>query len=169
MRAAILTVSDTAARGEQADLSGPLLREFVERQGGEVVRADVLPDELEAIAAWLRSVCDEDRVDLAITSGGTGLAPRDVTPEATKKVLEREAPGIAEALRAAGMAQTLRAMLARGVAGTRGGTLVVNLSGSPKAAREQWEALQPVLAHAIETLRGESTHPETDAARRREG
>jgi len=169
MRVAILTVSDSAARGEQADLSGPLLRELVQREGGEVVRAEVLPDEPEAIEAWLCSVCDEDGVDLAVTSGGTGLAPRDVTPEATKRVLEREAPGIAEALRAAGMAKTPRAMLSRGVAGARGRTLIVNLSGSPKAVREQWETLQPVLAHAVETVRGESMHPETDAARRRKG
>lgn len=165
MRVAILTVSDSAARGEQADLSGPLLRELVGQAEGEVVRAEVVPDGQEAIAAWLRAACDEGNVDLALTSGGTGLAPRDVTPEATKSVLEREAPGIAEALRAAGLAKTPRAMLSRGVAGTRGRTLIVNLSGSPKAVREQWEALAPVLAHAIDTVRGQGSHPETDAAR----
>jgi len=166
MRVAVLTVSDSAAAGQQADLSGPLLRELVEQAGGTLVRADVLPDELDAIAAWLKRVADEDRADLALTSGGTGLAPRDVTPEATKSVLEKEAPGIAEAIRAAGLAKTSRAMLSRGVAGVRGNTLIVNLSGSPKAVKEQWEALQPVIHHAIDTVRGEGAHPEADAARK---
>lgn len=167
MRVAILTVSDSAASGEQADLSGPLLRELVEQAGGEVTRADVLPDEQDAIAAWLRQVADEEVVDLALTSGGTGLAPRDVTPEATLSILDREARGIAEALRAAGLTKTPRAMLSRGVAGVRRRTLVVNLSGSPKAVREQWEALAPVLEHAVDTVRGEGAHPDTDALRSR--
>ena len=167
MRVAILTVSDSAAAGEQADLSGPLLRELVEQAGGEVLRAEVLPDARDAIAAWLRQVADEDAVDLALTSGGTGLAPRDMTPEATLLVLDREAPGIAEALRAAGLAKTPRAMLSRGVAGVRKRTLIVNLSGSPKAVREQWEAFAPVLEHAVDTVRGEGAHPDTDALRSR--
>lgn len=167
MRVAILTVSDSAAAGQQADLSGPLLRELVEEAGGTVVRVDVLSDELDGIAAWLKRAADEDRADLALTSGGTGLAPRDVTPEATKSVLEKEAPGIAEAIRAAGLAKTPRAMLSRGVAGVRDHTLIVNLSGSPKAVSEQWEALQPVIHHAIDTVRGEGAHPEADAARKR--
>jgi len=166
MRVAVLTVSDSAAAGEQADLSGPLLRELVEQAGGEVVRADVLPDGREAIAAWLTGIADRGEADLAVTSGGTGLAPRDVTPEATLAVLDRQAPGIAEALRAAGLAKTPRAMLSRGVAGVRKRTLIVNLSGSPKAVREQWEAFAPVLQHAIDTVRGEGAHPDTDAARR---
>jgi molybdenum cofactor synthesis domain-containing protein len=167
MRVAILTVSDSAAAGEQADLSGPLLRELAEQAGSQVIRACVLPDEHDAIAAWLRQVADEDAVDLAVTSGGTGLAPRDVTPEATLSVLDRGAPGIAEALRAAGLAKTPRAMLSRGVAGVRRRTLIVNLSGSPKAVREQWEALAPVLEHAVDTVRGAGTHPDTDALRSR--
>ncbi|MBM3476542.1 MAG: MogA/MoaB family molybdenum cofactor biosynthesis protein, partial [Armatimonadetes bacterium] len=120
-----------------------------------------------AIAAWLRQVADEEVVDLALTSGGTGLAPRDVTPEATLSILDREARGIAEALRAAGLTKTPRAMLSRGVAGVRRRTLVVNLSGSPKAVREQWEALAPVLEHAVDTVRGEGAHPDTDALRSR--
>ena len=165
MRVAILTVSDTAASGDQADLSGPLLRELVEGAGGTVVCAEVLPDEVDAIADWLRRVADDARVDLALTSGGTGLAPRDVTPEATKAVLDREAPGIAEAIRAAGLVNTPKAMLSRGVAGVRKATLIVNLSGSPKAVREQWEAFQPVVEHAVDTVRGEGSHPETDAVR----
>ena len=122
---------------------------------------DVLPDDQEAVARWLRRMADEEAVDLVLTTGGTGLAPRDVTPEATLSVLERQAPGIAEALRAAGLAKTPRAMLSRGVAGTRRRTLIINLSGSPKAVQEQWEAFLPVLPHAIETLRGEGQHPET--------
>ncbi len=166
MRAALLTVSDSAAAGEQADLSGPLMRELIEAVGGEVARQDLLPDDGAAIAAWLRRVTDDDAVDLALTSGGTGLGPRDVTPEATLAVLDRQAPGIAEALRAAGLAKTPRAMLSRGVAGVRKRTLIVNLSGSPKAVREQWEALQPVVQHAIETVRGAGAHPDTDALRR---
>jgi molybdopterin adenylyltransferase len=165
MRVAILTVSDSAARGEQADLSGPVARQLVEAAGGKVVRAELLPDDREVIAEWLRSVSDGAGADLALTLGGTGLAPRDVTPEATRTVLEKEAPGIAEALRAAGMAKTPRAMLSRGVAGVRGRTLIVNLSGSPKAVREQWEALLPALGHAVDTVRGEGSHPEADAAR----
>ncbi len=167
MRVALLTVSESAAAGRQADLSGPAMRELVTQAGGTVVRADVASDDREAIAAWLRRVADEDQVDLALTSGGTGLAPTDVTPEATRSVLDREAPGIAEAIRAGGMAHTPRAMLSRAVAGLRGRTLIVNLSGSPKAVAEQWAVLEPVLAHAIETARGEATHPETDSARRR--
>jgi molybdopterin adenylyltransferase len=166
MRVAILTVSDSAAAGEQADLSGPLLRELVEAGGGAVVRADVVGDDVDAIADWLTGTADGNQADLAVTSGGTGLAPTDVTPEATKSVLEKEAAGIAEAIRAAGLAKTPRAMLSRGVAGVRGRTLIVNLSGSPKAVREQWEALEPVLQHAIDTVRGQGAHPETDAARR---
>jgi len=165
MRVAILTVSDSAAAGEQADLSGPLLRELVEQAGGEVSRTDVLPDDQEAIAAWLRQVADDAAADLALTSGGTGLAPRDVTPEATLSILDRAAPGIAEALRVAGLAKTPRAMLSRGVAGVRKRTLIVNLSGSPKAVREQWEALAPVLDHAVATVQGKGAHPEADAAR----
>jgi len=142
------------------------MRELIEAAGGQVVRADVPPDDLSAIAAWLRQVADGEGADLALTSGGTGLAPRDVTPEATLSVLDREAPGIAEALRAAGLAKTPRAMLSRGVAGVRKRTLIVNLSGSPKAVREQWEAFLPVLQHATDTVRGEGAHPEADALRR---
>jgi molybdopterin adenylyltransferase len=166
MRVAILTVSHSAASGEQADLSGPLLRELAEAAGGTVVRTDVVGDEPDAISGWLTEIADENQADLAVTSGGTGLAPTDATPEATSRILDKQAPGIAEAIRAAGLAKTPRAMLSRGVAGVRGRTLIVNLSGSPKAVREQWEALEPVLQHAIDTVRGEGAHPETDAARK---
>jgi molybdenum cofactor synthesis domain-containing protein len=165
MRVAVLIVSDSAAAGQQADLSGPLLRELVEGAGGAVVRLDILPDDAGEISAWLREVADGGDADLALTSGGTGLAPRDVTPEATLAVLDKQAPGIAEALRAAGLAKTPRAMLSRGVAGTRKQALIVNFSGSPKAVREQFEALAPVLRHALDTIRGAGSHPDTDAAR----
>lgn len=166
MRVAVLTVSDSAAAGHQADLAGPLLCSLVQQAGCQVVRFDVVPDDGQKIADWLRQVADEDAVDLALTCGGTGLAPRDVTPEATLSVLDKTAPGIAEALRAAGLSKTPRAMLSRGVAGIRGRTLIINLSGSPKAVGEQWEAFLPALHHAIATVRGEGTHPEQDAMRR---
>ncbi|MGQ9731769.1 MAG: molybdenum cofactor synthesis domain-containing protein [Candidatus Zipacnadales bacterium] len=166
LRVAILTVSDSAATGQAKDLSGTLLRELVESVGGEVVCADLLPDNYDSIAGWLRRVADDEQVNLALTSGGTGLAPTDVTPEATLSILDKQAPGIAEALRIAGLEKTPRAMLSRGVAGVRKQTLIVNLSGSPKAVREQWEALAPVLMHAVETVRGRGTHPETDSVRR---
>ncbi len=167
MNVAILTVSDSAAAGEQADLSGPLLRELAETLGCTVVCADILPDDEDAIANWLAEVTDARHADLALTSGGTGLGPRDVTPEATRRVIEKEAQGIAEAIRAAGLAKTPRAMLSRNVAGIRGGTLIINLSGSPKAVREQWDAIEPALQHAVDTVGGGGAHPEADAARRR--
>ena len=166
MRAAILTVSDSASAGEAEDLSGPLLRELVEAVGGEVIAADILPDDAERISGWLTRMSDEESADVAFTSGGTGLAPTDVTPEATLAVLDKQAQGIAEAIRAVGLAKTPRAMLSRGVAGVRGTTLIINLSGSPKAVREQWEAVEPVLQHAVDTVRGEGAHPSADAARR---
>ena len=166
MRVAILTVSDSASAGEAEDLSGPLLRELVEAFGGEVIAADILPDDAEQISDWLMRMSDKEPADVAFTSGGTGLAPTDVTPEATLAVLDMQAQGIAEAIRAVGLAKTPRAMLSRGVAGVRATTLIINLSGSPKAVREQWEAVEPVLQHAVDTVRGEGAHPSADAARR---
>ena len=165
MKVAILTVSDSAAAGERSDLSGPLLHKLVAEWGGAVVRADVVPDDRDAIAAWLARAADDYRVDLALTSGGTGLAPRDVTPEATLEVIDRQVPGIAEAIRAAGMRKTPRAMLSRSLSGLRGRTLIINLSGSPRAVAEQWIAVAPVLEHAVATVRGEGHHPDTDAER----
>ncbi|GLV58467.1 molybdenum cofactor biosynthesis protein [Dictyobacter sp. S3.2.2.5] len=149
----ILTVSDGAARGERQDLSGARARELVAQLPDATVQLQsVVPDEQEQIAAILRSWCDEHKINLLLTTGGTGMAPRDVTPEATRAVIEREAPGIAEALRAISLKYTPMAMLSRGVAGVRGRTLIINLPGSPKAVQECLEYVLPVLPHAINLL-----------------
>lgn len=157
MRVAILTVSDRAARGERADQTGPALQEFLHAAGAEVVTLEVVPDERPQIAAVLRRWCANDVADLILTNGGTGFAPRDVTPEATAEVIERPAPGIPEAIRAASLKITPRAMLSRATAGIRGRSLIINLPGSPTAARECLEAVLPTLPHAVELLRGEVT------------
>lgn len=155
IRAAILILSDKGFRGEREDKSGPTLKEMLAGHA-EVVSVTLLPDEKEEIAAYLRNVCDTGEADVIFTSGGTGFAPRDVTPEATLSVVERLAPGIPEAMRAYSMQKTNRAMLSRAVAGMRGRTLIVNLPGSPKAVTECMEVVLPVLAHAVETLRGDT-------------
>lgn len=157
MRVGVLTVSDRSARGERPDGGGPLIVQFVtEKLGWECSLAAIVPDEAEEIQQLLRDWADNDRCDLILTTGGTGLAPRDVTPEATRAVLDREAPGIPEALRAASLAVTRHAMLTRQTAGTRKRTLIINLPGSPKAIRENLDVLAPVLPHALELLRGEA-------------
>lgn len=149
----ILTVSDGAARGERQDLSGARARELVTQLPASTVQLQgIVPDEQEQIAALLRSWCDEQKINLLLTTGGTGMAPRDVTPEATRAVIEREAPGIAEAMRAISLKYTPMAMLSRGVAGIRGRTLIINLPGSPKAVQECLEYVLPVLPHAINLL-----------------
>ncbi|MGA2111568.1 MAG: MogA/MoaB family molybdenum cofactor biosynthesis protein [Anaerolineales bacterium] len=154
MRVSILTVSDRSSRSERADASGPLLREMMEKRGWVVVATDVVPDEKLQISGRLREWCDADGTDLVLTTGGTGLAPRDITPEATREVIEREAPGLAEAMRAAAVPNNPHAMLSRGIAGVRAKTLVVNLPGSPQGAREGLEVLLPALPHAVELIRG---------------
>ena len=165
MRVGVLTVSDRSARGEREDKSGPLLAELVkERLGAEVVRMDVVPDEREEIAAVLKDWADRLRLDLVLTTGGTGFAPRDVTPEATRDVIEKEAPGLAEAMRAESLKVSPHAMLSRGVAGIRGNTLIVNLPGSPKAVRENLEVILPALPHAVELL---NEYPEAEQHHRR--
>ena len=149
----ILTISDSAASGQAEDYSGPLLVELLQAVWPNVTPVTgIVPDEQEAIAARLRVWTDDVALPLILTTGGTGFAPRDVTPEATLAVIDREAPGIAEAIRAAGLKTTPHAMLSRGVAGIRRHTLIINLSGSPKAVREQMAVIAPVLPHALELL-----------------
>jgi molybdopterin adenylyltransferase len=155
-RVGILTVSDRGYRGEYRDLSGPVIRELITgRLAASVELEDIVPDERNVIAGTLLVWADEVGLDLVLTTGGTGFAPRDVTPEATGDVVERAAPGLAEAMRAASLGITPHAMLSRAVAGIRGHTLIVNLPGSPKAARENLETILSALPHALELLRGE--------------
>lgn len=153
IRVAILTVSDRSARGERLDASGPALREVVEAQGWQVCRMEIVPDELLVIVDTLTAWADRDDCDLILTTGGTGFSPRDVTPEATRAVIARAAPGLAEAMRAASLRVTPHAMLSRAEAGIRGRVLIVNLPGSPKAALENLQFIMPVLPHAIDLLR----------------
>jgi molybdopterin adenylyltransferase len=160
IRAAILTVSDRCARGEAPDLAGPALRETLERLGAEVVECALVPDETHLIQAQLVRLSDQVGADVVFTSGGTGLGPRDVTPEATEAVLERRAPGIAEAMRVWSLRNTPRAMLSRGTAGLRGRTLLVNLPGSPRGAQECLGVLLPVLDHALDMIAGRGHAPE---------
>jgi len=154
VKAAVLTVSDRVSRGEAEDGSGDLLEELLRGDGHEVVRR-VVPDERAQIADALRELAAQAR--LVLSTGGTGLAPRDVTPEATRDVLEREAPGIAQALRADALHHTPYAQLSRGTAGTIGSTLVVNLAGSPGACRDGYAVLRPALPHALKLLADQKT------------
>jgi molybdopterin adenylyltransferase len=161
MKIGILTVSDKGWRGEREDRSGPAIREMMEAAGAEVVRARIVPDEPELIQGALVEWSGEG-IDLILTTGGTGFSPRDWTPEATRAVIEREAPGICEAMRQAGMKKTPTAMLSRAVAGIRGSTLIVNLPGSEKGVRESLDAIMAALPHGIDILRGkvgECGHP----------
>jgi len=153
-KAGILVLSDKGAKGEREDKSGQVIKEMISTIGAEVVAYEVLPDEKELIINKLISWCDQLGLDLILTSGGTGLSPRDVTPEATAEVVERTISGIGEAMRAYGLQKTPRAMLSRGISGIRKKTLIINLPGSVKGARESLEAVIPALDHALETLQG---------------
>jgi molybdenum cofactor synthesis domain-containing protein len=153
MKVGILTISDKGARGEREDRSGPAVREMIEAAGGEVVRTAIVPDEQADIRKVLIAWSDEG-LDLVLTTGGTGFSPRDWTPEATKAVIERETPGLPEAMRRAGAERTPTAILSRGVAGIRKSTLIVNLPGSERAVRESLAAILPALPHGIEVLKG---------------
>ncbi len=158
-RAAVLTISDRVALGTAEDESGPLLAERLSGAGWTVVARETSPDDQDAIAAVLRRLADEGGAALILTTGGTGIAPRDVTPDATRQVADREVPGIAEALRAASLAGTPHAMLSRATAAIRGRTLIVNLPGSPRAVRQTFDVLVPVLGHAVALAGGEAPSP----------
>ena len=165
IRAGVVTVSDKGFAGEREDASGPLLADLLRKMGAEIVSQRIVPDERAEIKRVLIALADEEQVDLVVTTGGTGPAPRDVTPEATQAVIEREVPGLAEVLRFEGYRKTPMAVISRGVAGIRGGALIVNLPGSPRAVREGMETLAPILPHAIKMLRGVDTeHGETSHA-----
>ncbi len=153
LRFAILTVSDRSFHGQREDKAGPALADAVAQRGWQVVARGIVPDDFAAIRAALLAWCDQDEADVILTTGGTGFAPRDVTPEATRSILEREAPGLAEAMRAASLRITPHAMLSRAVAGIRGRVLIVNLPGSPKAAVENFAVIADVLPHAVQLLR----------------
>lgn len=153
LRVGILTVSDRSARGERADLSGPALEKAILSYGWQVLWREILPDEIEQLKTFLQEKADAFQVDLLLTTGGTGFAPRDITPEATLATVERLAPGLAEAMRAESLKITPYAMLSRGIAGICKQTLIVNLPGSPKAAMEQLDVIAPALPHAIQLLR----------------
>jgi molybdenum cofactor synthesis domain-containing protein len=155
IRAGVITVSTRGASGERADESGPAMKDAMTAAGHAVISAQLVPDDVAKVA---NAILDAVRAgaNVVLTSGGTGLSPNDVTPEATRRVIDREVPGIAEALRARSLAKTPHGMLSRAVAGAVGTTLVVNLPGSPRAVRESLETLLPVLPHAVELLAGES-------------
>ena len=163
IRFGILTVSDRSSQGQRPDASGPELVKQVETLGWQVVWTEIVPDEFEVLTQILVEWCDSGALDVILTTGGTGFSPRDVTPEATRAVIKRPAPGLVEAMRQESLKITAHAMLSRAAAGIRGQTLVVNLPGSPKAARENLDVLVPVLPHAVQLLQDD---PDSEASHR---
>ncbi|MFA5260826.1 MAG: MogA/MoaB family molybdenum cofactor biosynthesis protein [Candidatus Omnitrophota bacterium] len=153
-KCAVLTISDSCFQKAREDTSGPAVMSLVKTLPAEIVQYAVLPDDLDAIAGRLQQLCDETKVDLILTTGGTGFFRRDVTPEATRKVIEREVPGIPEVMRAEGLKSTRRAMLSRGLAGLRGTTLIINLPGSPRGAGESLSAVMDQLGHSLDMIAG---------------
>jgi molybdopterin adenylyltransferase len=158
LRAKILVLSDACSRGEREDLSGPALEEMLIAKGWKVAGRAILPDDRELISSRLAAWLDSDDCDAIFTSGGTGLGPRDVTPEATRAVIGREIPGLAELMRSEGLKKTPRAALSRGIAGSSSGKIIVNLPGSPAAARESLAAILDLLPHAIDLCQGRTQH-----------
>lgn len=158
-RAGILTVSDKGSRGERKDTSGAAIREMLSGLEVTVEKHEIVPDERDVIMRRLVDWSDGEGLDVIVTTGGTGLGPRDVTPEATRQVIDYETPGLSEAMRAEGLKHTPMAMLSRAVSGVRGRTLIVNLPGSPRGVRENLSVLLPVLRHALDQLRGDTAHP----------
>ncbi|MGB4221430.1 MAG: MogA/MoaB family molybdenum cofactor biosynthesis protein [Smithellaceae bacterium] len=156
-RAGIITVSDKGSQGQREDLSGPAIAQVLAGAGFTVSITIIVPDDIGQIANALIEMSDRERLDLILTTGGTGLSPRDLTPEATLKVLDKEIPGMAEAMRYSGMMVTPHAMLSRAVAGVRGRSLIINLPGSPKGATENLAAVVPALAHAIGKIKGDQS------------
>jgi len=154
-RAAILTISDKGFTGEREDRSGPVLREILDKAGFFIASFEILPDDRLLLEQRLRHLADQSSLELVLTTGGTGLTPRDVTPDATLAVIDRQVPGMAEAMRAASLVKTPHAMLSRAVVGIRGQTLIVNLPGSVKGAQENLEALLPALEHALAKIQGD--------------
>jgi len=162
IRAVAITVSDACFAGERDDLSGTALVELLKEAGAEIVAREILNDDLDPLASRLRELAERPDVNLVITTGGTGFGPRDNTPEATLRVIEREAPGLAEAMRIETLKSTPMAMISRGVCGIRAGVLIVNLPGSPKAVRESFAVIRPVLNHVVALLAGQTRHPSGD-------
>jgi molybdenum cofactor synthesis domain-containing protein len=155
IKAAILTMSDKGSKGERVDVSADVIKELLEKIPAEFIKYVIIPDEKELIIDALKELCDNLKADLIITTGGTGVGPRDVTPEATKEVIDREVPGMAEAMRHESLKMTPHAMISRAVVGMRGKTLIINLPGSPKAVRENFSVVIPAIKHAVEKIKGD--------------